>query len=370
MPEFGVYIHFPWCRSRCPYCDFAIAISPLADIPHTSYTDALLAELSRQAPRFRDRDLVSIYLGGGTPSLWEPSELSRAVSGVLETFTSDALREVTLEANPADCTPSSMSAWRAAGVTRLSIGVQSTDDRDLVSLGRDHRMGDGRAAVSAALTASFASLSADVIAGAPGPTDGGISSARALADLGAPHLSVYELTIEPNAPLARAVERGEVTPRSDDELADTYIAIHDHLTARGYDHYEISSYALPGHRAVHNSLYWRCAEFLGLGNGAASFLRHPDGSGQRWTNPRAVARYLAGGAPEIDTLSRLALAADRIWLGLRTSDGVELGAFEHFPRLPAELSEGGLAVEEGGRIRPTLRGFLQADRVARRVLAA
>jgi oxygen-independent coproporphyrinogen-3 oxidase len=263
-----------------------------------------------------------------------------------------------------------MAAWRDAGVTRLSIGVQSTSDSELVALGRDHRMGDGRAAVGAALGAGFASLSADVIAGAPGPGDGGVASARELAALGIPHLSVYELTLEPRAPLARAVERGEVAMRDADELADLYAAIHAELTGAGYEHYEISSYALAGHRAVHNSLYWQGVEYLGLGNGAASFWRAPDGSGERWTNARAVARYLAGEAPERDALTRDDLVDDRIWLGLRMVDGVEIAAFRDRDRLLEQLADDGLVAVGEGRVRPTWLGFLHADRVARRVVGS
>ena len=151
-------------------------------------------------------------------------------------------------------------------------------------------------------------------------------------------------------------------------LARAIFAEGTRLIAAGYEHYEISSYARPGHRAVHNSSYWRLAEFLGVGNGAASFRRLSDGTGVRWTNPRSVGRYLAGGEPEVEPLSANDLASDRIWLGMRTAEGVENAAFSGRKQLLRELLRDGLAVDADGRIRPTLRGFLLSDSVARRAV--
>ena len=391
-PELGVYIHYPWCRSRCPYCDFPIAIAPLAEIPHEGYLQALRDELAVRAPEFASgRRLVSIYLGGGTPSLWDPACIAGAIEAVRRAFgdPEPASLEITVEANPVDCTRERLAAWRAAGVGRLSIGVQSVNPAELVALGRDHRMGEGLGAVEVALDAGFTRLSADLILGAPAAPRGAdpLAGATRLAELGAPHLSVYELAVEEGTPLHQRVQRGEVTPRDEDELAGLYVAAHELLTARGYEHYEVSSYARPGARAVHNSLYWRGAEFLGLGCGAASFLRGPPvgspaaeapgapppGGGVRWSNHRSVGRYLAAdpAARRADTevLSPAELAADRVWLGLRTSDGVEAAALEGHPHLVEWLcGEAALATCEGGRIRPTLRGFLYSNRVIRRVL--
>jgi oxygen-independent coproporphyrinogen-3 oxidase len=375
----GCYIHYPWCRSRCPYCDFPIAVAPLDEIPHRRYLTAVLEELRLRAPEFAGRRLVSIYFGGGTPSLWPADCLAEAVAEAGSAFgaTRSAL-EVTLEANPVDCTPERMAAWRAAGIDRLSIGVQSVSGAELVQLGRDHRMGDGPAAVDAALAAGFRRLSADLILGAPRGGAGGagaqpaLAGAEALAGRGVPHLSVYELTVVEGTPLERRVARGEVVPEDEDRLAELYLGAHELLSAAGYEHYEVSSYARPGARAVHNSLYWRAAEFLGLGSGAASFRRDPDGGGRRWTNHRSVGRYLAAPAGERraggERLAPGDLAADRVWLGLRTSDGVPAEALAGRPGLVDWLGRSGLADVTPDRIRPTLRGFLYSDQVARRVL--
>jgi oxygen-independent coproporphyrinogen III oxidase len=369
MTDLGVYIHYPWCRSRCPYCDFPIAVAPLDEIPHRAYLEAVLAELEAHRAAFAGRELVSIYLGGGTPSLWPADCLAELRARVCAAFAGQP-REVTIEANPVDCTSDNLAGWKAAGIDRLSIGVQSLDARDLVALGRDHRMGEGLAAVEAARAAGFARMSADIILGAPGSRQP-LASLEAMAGREVPHLSVYELTVEEGTPLAQRVARGEVVPESEDRLAELYLAAHQRLLDQGYEHYEVSSYARPGARAVHNSLYWRGAEFLGLGAGAASFLRRAGGGGVRWSNHRSVGRYLAA-APgerraEIDELAAGDLAVDRIWLGLRTSDGVPREA------VPGELlawltGPADLAVVDGEHVRPTVRGFLYSNRVLARVL--
>jgi oxygen-independent coproporphyrinogen-3 oxidase len=350
-------------------------VAPIAEIPQRGYTDALLAELEHRAPALDGRRLVSIYVGGGTPSLWQPGLLGEVIAAVAARFAAElADLEVTIEANPIDCRSERLDAWLAAGVNRLSVGLQSIDAAELAVIGRDHSMGQGLEAVDVA-AGRFASLTADVILGAPGGARAGLDAVEALADRGVDHLSVYELTIEERAPLGRAVGRGEVAPLDPDTLADLYVAAHELLSARGYDHYEVSSYARPGRRAVHNSLYWSGGEYLGLGSSASSFVRDGDG-GVRWTNHRAAGKYLAAPAgdriAERRPLDAADCARDRVWLGMRTSPGFEAGWLERFdggPEVGRWLIESGLASESGGRILPSLRGFLFADRVAARVLS-
>ncbi|HEX8108174.1 MAG TPA: coproporphyrinogen-III oxidase family protein [Kofleriaceae bacterium] len=361
MLSLGVYLHFPWCRKRCPYCDFAVEVGAP---PHDAYRDAIARELDLRAGRFTG-ELVSIYLGGGTPSLWRPDCIAAAIEGIRQRFAAAGPLEVTLEANPVDCHADQLAAWRAAGVNRLSIGVQSLSPRELVVLGRDHRFGDGRAAVERALAAGFAT-SADFILGVPG----GPAEARVPDVLSADHLSVYELTIEERTAFGQRVRDGRLVPLPDDALAELYVATHDRLTAAGYEHYEISSYARPGRRAVHNSLYWRGAAFLGLGVGAASLELDARGGGRRVTNPRRAVDYLAApGVPaEVTECAPAELAADRAWLGLRTSDGVTEAELAAAPGLADALVAERLAERRAGRICPTLRGFLLADRIAARVV--
>jgi len=326
-------------------------------------------ELELRAGAFTG-ELVSIYLGGGTPSLWQPGCIAAAIERIRGRF-GGAPREITLEANPTDCSEANLAAWRAAGIGRISIGVQSFEPRELVVLGRDHRFGDGRAAIARTIAAGF-STSADFIVGVPGLTEGTsvTGPSATLVDTSPDHLSIYELTIEERTAFGQRVRDGRLVPLSEDLLTELYLATHARLTAAGYEHYEISSYALPGKRAVHNALYWRGAAFLGLGVGAASLELCGDGSGRRITNPRRVSAYLAdpGRPAEVVQSTAGELAADRAWLGLRTSDGVAEVDLAPAPGLADWLVAERLAERRAGQICPTLQGFLLADRIAARVV--
>jgi oxygen-independent coproporphyrinogen-3 oxidase len=373
VSELGLYIHYPYCRKLCPYCDFAVAVAPRAGIPHQRYLEAVLAELAERAPALADRTLVSVYFGGGTPSLWPADCLAAVIRAARNQLAAAGELEITLEANPRDCTAETMAGWREAGVNRLSIGVQSVDSGELALLGRDHRQGDGRAALAAALGAGFRSISADVILGAPAGGRG-LDSAVALAEAGPPHLSVYELTIEPATSFGKWRRSGRLVPTDDDRLAALYLEADRELTRRGYEHYEISSYARPGHRAVHNSLYWHGGDYLGIGAGAASFVRRPDGGGVRATNLRSAAAYLRARGDdrvaEVDPVAPAELAAEQLWLALRTRRGADPAAFAGSGRLLDQLLADRLVERVAGRIRPTIRGFLFHDRIARAIVGA
>lgn len=359
----GAYLHFPWCRKLCPYCDFAVEVGAP---PHESYADAILRELDDRASLY-EGPLVSIYLGGGTPSLWEPAQIARVIRAIVSRFGTP--REVTIEANPTDCTDENLAAWRAAGIDRVSIGVQSHDAEELVVLGRDHRFGDGGAAVERTRAAGFVT-SADYILGVPTERARTAAIIAPLVAAGPDHLSVYELTIEERTAFGKRARDGRLVPLDEDRLTELYIATHAALTAAGYEHYEISSYARPGKRAVHNSLYWTGAPYVGLGVGAASLEVHADGTARRLTNPRRASEYFeAPGRPaETVDVSANDAAAERAWLGMRTSDGVPAALLDRVPRIVDWLVAEGLAERRGGRICPTLRGFLMADRVASRIV--
>jgi oxygen-independent coproporphyrinogen-3 oxidase len=363
--DLGVYLHFPWCRKRCPYCDFAVEVG---DPPHEQYLDAILRELDARAPAFSG-ELVSVYLGGGTPSLWRAGCIARAIAAIRDRFGARGLREVTIEANPTDVTPASLDAWAAAGIGRISIGVQSLEPAELVALGRDHRFGDGLGAVERALAHGGFAVSADVILGVP-PAPACLPSLARLARLPIDHLSVYELTIEERTAFGQRARAGRLVPLDEEALAGLYTAAHEALARAGFEHYEISSYARPGRRAVHNARYWRGEPFLGLGVGAASLEVAADGAAVRATNPRRAADYLAApGAPaEAEAISPAEMAADRAWLGMRTSDGVPEAALAPARGVAGWLVEAGLAERRDGRICPTLRGFLFADRIAARIV--
>ena len=242
---------------------------------------------------------------------------------------------------------------------------------ELVVLGRDHRFGDGPAALGRVLEAGFAA-SCDFILGTPTRGAYDTSWIAAIGATSVGHLSVYELTIEDRTAFGQRVKSGRLVPRDEDTLADLYLSTHEALAQRGFEHYEISSYARPGKRAVHNSLYWRGAPFLGLGVGAASLALAPDGSGIRATNPRRAAAYLAAPGTPAEAVPSTAqeMRADRAWLGMRTRDGVALDELP--PALVDRLISEGLAERSEGstHIRPTLRGFLMADTIAARIADA
>jgi oxygen-independent coproporphyrinogen-3 oxidase len=339
-----------------------------------------VGELHARAPRYAALGrLVSIYFGGGTPSLWRPECIDRLVTAIRAQFSGAPSLEVTIEANPTDCSEERVAAWRTAGITRVSIGVQSFRSDELVVLGRDHRFGDGRAAIACAARLGM-QVSADFILGTPVATTIGAQAGAAtpltrpqipdIVDLAIDHLSVYELTIEERTAFGARARAGRLPLHDEDTLYELYVATHSALVAKGWEHYEISSYARPGRRAVHNSLYWSGAAFLGLGVGAASLFVAPDGGGERTTNPRRAHAYFAApGQPvERTVLSERELATDRAWLGMRTCDGVDEAVLP--PALATALVGDGLADRRDGRICPTLRGFVLADRIAAQIVAA
>ena len=351
-----------------------------------AYLEAIVAELKVRGPAFADRLLVSIYVGGGTPSLWPAPELALVIEAVQSAFPIASRElEITLEANPTDCTKANLEAWFAAGINRLSIGVQSSSDSELIRLGRDHRMGDGLHALDEAIIFNRFRISTDVIIGTPTgdtaaraglttleaivhryETGGVMGRGSALAD----HVSVYELTFEDGAPLGHAAARGEIIPRDDDELAELYGRADQMMSAHGFEHYEISSYARFSGRSIHNSLYWQGADILGLGAAAASHRQLENGGALRETNLRSASRYLSaspGTIGSLDETDRDGALRDRIWLGLRTRDGIDGALLDGNRRFLDWLLEGELATVEGTRIRPTLRGFLYADAVALRI---
>lgn len=388
----GIYVHFPFCSVRCPYCDFAV--DTRAEIPHDAYADAVIAELEARAPWFRapcgTASLRSIYFGGGTPGLWRPDALARVIEAALGRLGEGVARpdlEITVEANPGEVTAERLAGWRAAGVNRLSLGVQALDDRVLEPIGRNHDAAAGPAAVRAAHAAGLRDLSCDLMFGLPGQTlDDWCRAVDALIALGPTHISTYALTIERGTRFG-ALDRAGRLPRPDDEQAAAmYLAAHDALGAAGYEHYEVSSYARPGHRARHNSLYWTGGAYLGVGCSAASFRPLLDGTGWRFTNPRATDTYLAavargGGNPRPALVERRAAADlenEAAWLGLRLVDGLDRPAHAaRFGSDPlsvpgraaavARLEAAGWLAVTPARVHLTRAGWLFADEVAERL---
>jgi putative oxygen-independent coproporphyrinogen III oxidase len=351
VTSFGVYVHVPFCARRCDYCAFAT----WTDRQHlmADYTAACRREIeAAELP-----PATSVYFGGGTPSLLP----ARLLCSVLAAVPRASGSEVTVECNPETVTAPALAAYRAAGVTRLSFGVQSLVPHVLRSLGRDHDPDEVRRAVDLARAAGFSDFNLDLIYGAAGESarDWAITLEGALA-LEPPHISAYALTVEPGTPLAS--DRGRHP--DDDDQAAKYLAAEAVFGAAGLESYEISNWARTGHRCRHNLLYWAQGDYRGIGCAAHSHL-----AGRRWWNLRTPERYIAavsaGRSPvaageELDGPTR---RLEALQLALRTSDGVPAGA------LPQDSVLDGLVSRAGGRAVLTVRGRLLANEVALRLIA-
>lgn len=368
---FGVYFHWPFCSRLCPYCDFNVFVTRPGEVD--PLIEALEADLAAWRRRSGARPVRSVYFGGGTPSLLPPAAVERLIGAVDRLWGFEASPEVTLEANPDE--RARFADLARAGVNRLSIGVQSLDDRRLAFLGRTHSAGDAKAAVEAA-AGRFASVSADLIYADPGASpDGWRSELRAALALGVDHLSLYELSIEPGAPFARHVAEQRWRPLDDDLAADLYDLTQADCASAGLPAYEISNHARsPAHRSAHNTIYWRSGDWVGAGPGAHGRLTTPEGRLATET-PDRPRDYIAAvsrgdwGASQVERLTPVAEARERIAMGLRLVEGMpeadpgEVGAAWDAAGLREALAAG-LLVRAGDRLRLTDRGRLVADRVA------
>jgi oxygen-independent coproporphyrinogen-3 oxidase len=380
-----VYVHFPFCGSRCPYCDFAVAVR--SEIPHDAYADAVLSELGARSPWWQSKGLASIYFGGGTPGLWRPAALGRVLADVRKTFAGDGGIEITVEANPGEIEETTLRDLRALGVNRLSFGAQAFQNRLLQRIGRRHDASAIPQAFAAARAAGFDNLCADLMFGLPGQTlDDWRASLAALCALGPQHITAYALSVEPGTRFGALDRKGQLERPADDLVATMYSTCHEALTRAGYAHYEISSYARPGRRSVHNSLYWTMGAYLGLGVSASSFRPLASGEGWRFSNPRSVGDYLRGvdtfasalQLEQIELRSPEQLEDEALWLGLRMSDGVDRQAHkQRHGHDPLDLPERAAAAQSctaagwlevtPARLHLTSAGFLFADEVAVRL---
>jgi len=337
----SIYVHFPWCLAKCPYCDFVSYATDREAIDHEGYADAVVREAEARADRTQAVD--SIFFGGGTPSLWSPEALGRVLERLRALFSVSRAAEITVECNPTSLDQDRARALVDAGVGRLSIGTQSLRNEQLRYLGRLHDADGAGRAVAAAIAAGVPRVSTDLIFGLPAqPPEDARDQALTLAASGVEHLSCYQLTIEPGTQFGERKKRGLLPLADDGQVADAFLAIDEALRAVGFEHYEISNYAKPGAEARHNVAYWRGDDYVGLGCGAFGFVR-TGATGVRWRNAITPAAYEAqtramssrdrsavpagfdrAGA-SIERLSTDALLEERIMLGLRMADGVDLG---------------------------------------------
>ena len=364
----GVYVHVPFCAKRCGYCAFNTAPYLEAAVPR--FLRAIDAEiaLAGAAPWARGVRAATVFVGGGTPSLLAPAELGGILDALRARFPLEAGAEVTVECNPESVSRERLAGYRAAGVTRISLGVQSLEDRVLPTLDRLHTAADARRAFDDARAAGFDNVSVDLIYGLPGTDGAGWErTVSGVLDWAPDHLSAYALSLDEGSLWSAAGVGG--LP-GEDEAAAQYHTLTRLARAAGYEHYEISNYARPGRRSAHNQLYWRAEEYLAFGPGACGFLGEV-----RYGNEKPLDRYCgtleAGRLPVAthETLTARQRLAERLFLGLRTADGVPAAWLDERVDLePARLSprvetwrERGLLETRGGRARLTEAGFLLSD---------
>jgi len=373
MLRLSVYVHFPWCLRKCPYCDFATSPLQREAIPHVGYADAVLRELAQRRVGIGEQRLVSVFFGGGTPSLWDPAELGRVARGIRDAFSHTAGEvEVTVECNPSSLNQAHAARLREAGVDRLSIGVQSLDDGELAFLGRLHDRKLALEAIDAALR-SHDRVSADLMFGLPNQTpDRFYTHVNTLLDRGLRHVSAYALTIEAATPFGDQSRKGLLRPAPDETYATMFEGNHRLFELHGLSHYEVSNYAVIGEESRHNLHYWRGGSYLGLGAAAVGCLRTGSG-GRRYRNHPDAARYMQRAATsEVEVFEEQLAPRDVIrealMLGLRTREGVDLARlFERTGvdpqrgrerEIKRRIASGDLRIEDGRMTVPVERWLM------------
>jgi len=370
----GVYVHIPFCASRCSYCDFFSTLR-LDEVGH-DYVEALIAEARLRKAELNGKPVKTLYMGGGTPSQLPLPLLARLIDGLKATLDLNAVQEFTLEANPDDVTPEWCAAVRALGVNRVSMGVQSFQDAVLRLVGRRHTARQAIDAVASLRHAGIDNISIDLIYGLPGQTlETWAESVRQAVDLRPQHISAYGLTYEPGTRLWQQRECGEVVEASEDQYLDMYRILVGLLQVAGYEHYEISNFALPGYRSRHNSSYWNETPYLGLGAAAHSY----DGTMRR-SNPSDLCGYIrriTSGQPacQVEDLAWWERYDERVMLGLRTADGVDAHrlrsdfgdkAWAHFvSEARRHIDAGNMICTDDGRYILTSEGIVLSDSVMR-----
>lgn len=375
--SYSLYVHLPYCLVKCPYCDFNAYAAK--SWPEAQYMEALAAELRHYTsqPPWHGQPIATIYFGGGTPSLFTPQSFACFLTLVRELAPMADDAEITLEADPATVTYEKLSGYRALGINRLSVGVQSFQAQLLKTLGRIHTPEDAHATLTWARAAGFTNLSMDVIFAVPGQTATMLADDLALAHGHAlEHLSTYSLTYEEHTPFFAMKKKGTLQPVEEDEEVAMYSLIQERCVAAGYRHYEISSFARPGFAARHNANYWNGTNYLGLGAGAHSFSA-ASVWGTRWSNERSPRRYMekaltrGNATTTVETLTQEQAMGEFVFLNLRQLRGLAPTAFAErfgvgfnaqFPHVVDLLAEG-LLIIDSGRITLSPQGLLLADTI-------
>lgn len=365
----GIYVHFPWCLKKCPYCDFLSVAAARDAVPHRAYADAVLRELAARLPLLAaSYRLETIFFGGGTPSLWQTEQLGRVLESLLGAFANRRADkvEVTAECNPTSLDLEKARALRDVGVNRLSLGVQGLDAERLAFLGRLHDPRGGLEAARAALGSEMPRVSVDFIFGVAGQSpEQAAREVTTLAELGTTHVSAYALTIESGTDFGARAKKGRLPLLDEAQVADSFTAVDRALGAAGFEHYEISNFARRGHVSRHNLGYWRGYDYLGLGTGAWGTVTLDSGRVRYRTTP-SPERYQAAAfrQPFVEASDACAVLEpidaetslrERIMLGLRLAEGFDLTA------AAAELGVDGLASGRGAALQRALeRGRIES----------
>lgn len=371
----AVYIHWPYCARICPYCDFNV---------YKQKADAgLTAAIGDDLAAWREwsglREVTSIHLGGGTPSLMTAEDITSVIAQVKELWGLDEGCEIAIEANPHDADQAKWNAYRKAGINRLSLGVQSFHDPALKLLGRDHDGAEARRALEMA-TAIFPSVSLDIIYGWTGQTESFLQADLDIAlASGAQHISAYQLTIEEGTAFAKAEARGDVKAVDSDRSADFYDLVKDRLIAEGFEHYEVSNFAKPDHRSKHNLAYWQGCDYVGVGPGAHGRLtvdgkRYATIAEMRPQDYQDKVAETGFGLAEKEALSATAWAEEYLLMGLRIEEGISLSRFEEIAgdgvaiQAIKQLTDDGLIIQTGDTLKTTLQGRLLLNAVTEKLL--
>ncbi len=372
MSTYSVYVHIPYCKKKCRYCSFLSTTPDIKDID--AYIKAVSTEINLYKPFLSDREVKSVYIGGGTPSLLEPSHVEQLISGIRETFVVKEDVEITIETNPESVSAEKLKAMHTLGINRLSIGLQSFDDNVLKSLGRLHSADSSFSAIEKARNAGFKNINVDIIYGIPSQNID--RELKGIKDIHPEHVSFYYLTIEQGTPLYMdKIFR----PLNDEAFEELYMLVHDEMIRNGYEHYEVSNFAKKGCQSIHNMNYWERGDYLGIGSGAHGFFK----AGLPWIGMTAQARYENAYPPSVyisklldkpgnkrsegifpisrtEVLDKDAETLEYIFLSLRTWKHVDTALVKNRV-LMKHLSDDGLINVQDNKLSLTVRGMCVMD---------